>query len=113
MRLRLLSGNANMAELSIGSAAELRESLTALPGFSEAQSDPIEHLQVHLWHNHAWWSLSDDLEQFFAWIIETKAATVAETRLFSANPLSRPDWLFEAAQQMKILLEVATEMQPI
>ena len=112
MRLRLMSGNATVAELNIGSASELRESLAVLQDLSEEQLDCAGPLQVHLWHNNAWWSLSDDLAHFFAWIIETKAAPVAEARLFSANPLSRPDWLYEAAQQMKVLLDVATEMQP-
>ena len=75
----------------------------------EARLETATSLQVHLWYNQAWWNLSDDLSQFFAWIIEAGMATFDETRAFAAAPLSRPDWLFEAARQMKNLLAVASE----
>jgi len=107
-----MDGSTEVAVCEIGSSEELTKVLTHVQDDVGARLQAADALQVHLWYNNAWWNLSDDLSQFFAWIIETGAGTLDETRIFAAAPLSRPDWLFEAAQQMKKLLEVATEMQP-
>ena len=112
MRLRLMEGRTEVAVLEIASAEELNEELVLIRELVGDWLFTTPHLRVHLWHDAAWWNLSDDLSQFFTWIIETGAGTPEETRAFTSAPLSRPDWLFEAAWQMKTLLEVATEMHP-
>ena len=107
-----MDGRTEVAVLDIASAEDLAE---VLPCVQDNVGDRLlvaVPLQVHVWHRHAWWNLSDDLSQFFAWIIETGAGTLDETRAFAAAPLSRSDWLFEAARQMKKLLDVATEVKP-
>ncbi len=106
-----MDGRTEVAVLDVMSAVELAE---VLPCIQDDVGDRLlvaAPLQVHVWHRNAWWNLSDDLSQFFAWIIETGTGTHDETRAFAAAPLSRPDWLFEAARQMKKLLDVATEVQ--
>jgi len=112
MRLRLMNGSTEVAVLEITSAEELAEVLPCVQNEVRDRLLATEPLQIHVWHNDAWWNLSDDLSQFFAWIIETRAGTLDETRAFAAAPLSRSDWLFEAAQQMKKLLDVASEVYP-
>ena len=112
MRLRLMEGSTEVAVVEIASAEELKEGLALIRELVGNWLFSTPHLRVHLWHDAAWWNLSDDLSQFSTWIIETGAGTLEETRAFTTAPLSRPDWLFEAAWQMKTLLEVATEMQP-
>ncbi len=112
MRLRLMDGSTEVAVLEITSAEELAEVLTHVQDEVRDRLLATEPLQIHVWHNDAWWNLSDDLSQFFAWIIEAGAGTLDETRAFAAAPLSRSDWLFEAAQQMKKLLDVASEVYP-
>ena len=111
MRLRLMDGATELAVLEVESAEALSSALFHIE--SEGRLETATSLQVHLWHNQAWWSLSDDLSQFFAWIMEVGTATFDETRAFVAAPLTRPDWLFEAARQMKKLLVVATEGPPV
>lgn len=113
MRLRLMDGTTELAVLEVDSAEALAEALSHIQSEYGGRLETTASLQVHLWHNQAWWSLSDDLSQFFAWIMEVGTATFDETRAFVAAPLSRPDWLFEAARQMKKLLEVATEGPPV
>ena len=113
MRLRFMDGSTEVAVLEIASSEELTQVLLAyMQDDVGGRLRSAEALQVHLWHNKAWWNLSDDLSQFFAWIIETGAGSLDETRVFAAAPLSRPDWLFEAARQMKKLLDVAADIQP-
>ena len=107
MRLRLMDDGVEMAVLEIASAEELRDILTHAEG---ERLRAVRHLHVHLWHDYAWWNLSDDLSQFFTWVIETGIGTLEETRAFAAAPLSRPDWLFEAALQMKKLLDIVTDV---
>ena len=105
-----MDGRTEVAVLDITSAEELAE---VLPRVQDEVGDRLPGatpLQVHVQHRQAWWNLSDDLSQFFAWIIETGAGSLDETRAFAAAPLSRPDWLFEAAWQMTKLLDVATEV---
>ena len=112
MRLRLMEGSKEVAVLEVASVEALRNHLGHV---RERVGDPLftsREVRVHLWHDAAWWSLSDDLSQFFTWIIETGAGTLEEARAFTAAPLSRAAWLFEAAWQMKKLLEIATDMQP-
>ena len=112
MRLRLMDGRTEVAVLDVASAEELAE---MLPCVRDGLGDRLlrqKPVQVHVQHRQAWWNLSDDLSQFFAWIIETGVGSLDETRAFAAAPLSRPDWLFEAARQMKKLLDVATEVPP-
>ncbi|MCH7567299.1 MAG: hypothetical protein IH787_06550 [Nitrospirae bacterium] len=109
MRLRLMDGSAELAVIEVDSAEALAEVLSHIQSEYGGRLETTASLQVHLWHNQAWWSLSDDLSQFFAWIMEVGTATFDETRAFVAAPLTRPDWLFEAARQMKKLLVVATE----
>ncbi len=112
MRLRLLDGSTEVAVLDVVSAEELAKVLSGIQDDVEDRLLVAVPLRVHVWHLGAWWNLSDDLSQFFAWIMETGAGTLDETRAFAAAPLSRSDWLFEAAGQMKKLLDVATEVQP-
>ena len=107
-----MNGSTEVAVLEITSAEELAEVLPCVQNEVRDRLLATEPLQIHVWHNDAWWNLSDDLSQFFAWIIETKAGTLDETRAFAAAPLSRSDWLFEAARQMKKLLDVVTGEQP-
>ncbi len=109
MLLRLMDGGAELAVLEADSAEALAEVLSHIQSEYGDRLHTAASLQVHLWHNQAWWNLSDDLSQFFAWNIEAGTATVDETRAFAAAPFSRPDWLFEAARQMTTLLVVATE----
>ncbi len=109
MRLRLMDGTTELAFLEVDSAEALAEALSHIQSECGGRLETAASLQVHLWHNQAWWNLSDDLSQFFAWMIEAGTATVDETRAFAAAPLSRPEWLFEAARQMQKLLVVATE----
>ncbi len=109
MRLRLMDGGAELAVLEVDSAEALAEVLSHIQSEYGDRLHTAASLQVHLWHNQAWWNLSDDLSQFFAWNIEAGTATFDETRAFVVAPLSHPEWLFEAARQMKKLLVVATE----
>ena len=112
MRLRFMDGSTEVAVSEIGSVEELARVLSYVRGEVGDRLHAAGALQVHVWHNDAWWNLSDDLSQFFAWIIETGAGSLDETRAFAADPLSRPGWLFEAARQMQKLLEVASAIQP-
>ena len=112
MRLRFMDGSTEVAVSEIGSVEELTRVLSYVKDNVGDRLHAAEALQVHVWHNGAWWNLSDDLSQFFAWIIETGAGTLEETRAFAAAPLSRPDWLFEAARQMQKLLDIASDVQP-
>ncbi len=112
MRLRFMDGNTEVAVSEIGSQEELTRVLTYVQDNVGDRLHAAEALQVHVWHNKAWWNLSDDLSQFFAWTIETGAGSLDETRAFAADPLSRPDWLFEAARQMQKLLDIASDIQP-
>ena len=109
MRLRLMDGTTELAVLEVESAEALASALSHIQSEYGGRLETAASLQVHLWHNQAWWNLSDDLSQFFAWMIEAGTATVDETRAFAAAPLNRPEWLFEAARQMQKLLVVATE----
>jgi hypothetical protein len=104
-----MDGDAEVAVLEVRSAKELTEALVHVQDNDRDRLYAAKHLQFHVWHDAAWWNLSDDLSQFFAWIIETRAGTLDETRAFAEAPLSRSDWLYEAAWQMKKLLAVATE----
>ena len=108
MRLRLMSGATEVTVLECTCAEELADVLAHLQETVGVPPLKADALHVHLWHHGAWWSLSDDLSQFFAWSMETGAATLGEVRAFAAAPLSRPAWLFEAAQQMKTLLRYAS-----
>ncbi len=103
-----MDGRTELAVLEVESAEALASALFHIESECEGRIESAASLQVHLWHNQAWWNLSDDLSQFFAWIIEAGRATFDETCAFVAAPLTRPDWLFEAAGQMKKLLVVAT-----
>ena len=109
MLLRLMDGSAELAEIEADSAEALAEVLSHIQSESGDRLQTAASLQVPMWYNQAWWTLSDDLSQFFTWIFEAGTATVDETRAFAAAPLSRPEWLFEAARQMQKLLVVATE----
>ncbi len=113
MRLRLMDGSAELVVIEVDSAEALAEVLSHIQSECEDRLHTAASLQVHIWYNQAWWNLSDDLSQFFTWIIEAGTATVDETRAFAAAPLSRPAWLFEAARQMQKLLVVATEGPPV
>ena len=108
-----MDGDAKLAVLEVDSAEALAEVLCHVQSECGERLQTAASLQVHIWYNQAWWNLSDDLSQFFAWIIEAGTATFDETRAFAAAPLSRPDWLFEAARQMKKLLVVATASPPV
>lgn len=112
MRLRFVDSGTEVAVSEIASSEELAEVLTSMHNNVGDRLRAAEALQVHVWYNQAWWNLSDDLSQFFAWIIETGAGSLDETRAFAAAPLSRPDWLFEAARQMQNLLDIASDVQP-
>ena len=107
-----MDGGDELAVLEVDSAEALAEALSHIQSEGGDRLQTAASLQVHIWHNHAWWNLSDDLSQFFAWIIEAGTATFEETRAVAAAPFSRPDWLFEAARQMEKLLIVATEGPP-
>ena len=106
-----MDGSTEVALVDVTSAEALAEVLPHIQDKARDWRLVVSPLQVHVWHRHAWWNLSDDLSQFFVWIIETGTGTLDETRAFAAAPLSRPDWLFEAARQMKKLLDVATEVR--
>ncbi|MFQ5571643.1 MAG: hypothetical protein ACE5G0_18335 [Rhodothermales bacterium] len=107
MRIRLIDGGRELAVLEVRSADELSTKLTRDTLRKRVFS--AEQLQVHLWHSGAWWNLSEDLSEFFSWIIETGEASFDETRQFAKAPLSRSDWLYEAARQMQTLLTVASQ----
>ena len=107
-----MDGGDELAVVEVDSAEALAEALSRIQSEYGDRLHTATALQVHLWYNRAWWNLSDDLSQFFAWLIEASAATIDETRAFAAAPFSRPDWLFEAARQMKKLLVAATECLP-
>ena len=113
MRLRLMDGSDELAVIELDSAEALAEVLSHIQSEYGDRLQTAASLQVHMWYNQAWWNLSDDLSQFFTWIIEAGTATVDETRAFAAAPLSRPEWLFEAARQMQKMLVVATEGSPV
>ena len=106
MRLRLMDGCTELAVVAVDSAEALAEVLCHIRSEHGERVQAAASLQVHLWYDQAWWNLSDDLSQFFVWSIEAGTATFDETRAFAAAPLSRPDWLFEAARQMEKLLAV-------
>ena len=108
MRLRLTSGYLGDEILDVSSKEGLAEVL--------AQRAPAESLlpcQIHLWHNDAWWNLTDDLGPFLHWIVETQGVEMDEARRFASAPLLRPDWLFEAACQMQRLLDAAESHSPM
>ncbi len=113
MRLRLMDASDELAVIELDSAEALAEVLSHIQSEYGERLQTAASLQVHMWYNQAWWNLSDDLSQFFTWIIEAGTATVDETRAFAAAPLSRPEWLFEAARQMQKMLVVATEGSPV
>lgn len=106
MRLRLTSGYLDAEIIDVSSQEELARALAR-----RTTASPLLPSQIHLWHNNAWWNLTDDLAPFLNWIIETQGVDVAEARRFGEAPLQRPDWLFEAACQMQRLLD-ATEALP-
>lgn len=112
MRLRLIDGNKEVAVLEVASVEALRNQLVHVRERVGDQLFTSQDVRVHLWHDAGWWSLSDDLSQFFTWIIETGVGTLDEARTFTTAPLSRAAWLYEAAWQMKKLLEIATEVRP-
>lgn len=104
-----MDGGVRLAVLEGDSVEALAEELARTQREYGDRLQKAVSLQVHLWHTQAWWSLSDDLSQFCTWIIDARMASFDETCVFVAAPLSRPEWLFEAARQMKQLLEAATK----
>lgn len=102
MRLRVTDGNTVRAVLDVETAQDLDRHLAQL-----SATLPAQRLEVHLWHGNAWWNLSDDLAQYAAWRVGPGRPTEAEARRFAGAPLSRPDWLYDAACQMQRLLDAA------
>ncbi len=111
MQLRLADGPAALAVFEARTEEEFAERLVRIQRTLKDQLQTTARLEVHLWHNDAWWNLSDDLAQFFAWGLETGRATPDETRRFVGAPLSRLDWLYRAARQMQRLLDAASAGQ--
>ena len=109
MRLRFVAGRTELASLEVASAQELADKLVHVFPNLEYDPESIPAIDVHLRYRDAWWNLTSDLEEFNAWIVEAKGASPAATVRFSKNPLSRPDWLYEAAVQLGRLLDAAGE----
>ena len=107
MRLRLTCGFLEAEILDVASQEALAEALAR-----RTRADSVLPSQIHLWHNEAWWNLTDDLEPFLHWIIATQGVKVLDARRFAEAPLHRPDWLFEAARQMQRLLDAAEAHPP-
>jgi len=107
MLLKLLDDGAPMAVLNVDSTEELEAALTRVQAEQGTRFLEDAQPQIHLWHNEAWWNLSDDIAQFHVWSVETGRASLNETRAWADDPFSRSDLLFEAARQMKKLLEAA------
>ena len=107
MRLRLTCGYLEAEILDVSSQEDLAEVLAR-----RSTAASLLPSQIHLWHNEAWWNLTDDLAPFLHWIIETQDVDLDEARRFAEDPLDRPDWLFEAARQMQRLLDAAEAHPP-
>lgn len=105
MRLRFMAGRSEIASLEVASAQELAEKLTHVFPDLEHAPQSVTGVEVHLRHKNAWWNLTNDLAEFNAWIVEARGASLEATRQFAKAPLSRPDWLFEAAVQLGRLLD--------
>lgn len=102
MRLRVIEGETVWAVFDVENAQDLERHLAQLTATWAAKRP-----EVHLWYGNAWWNLSDDLAQYAAWGIGLGRPTDTEARRFAGAPLSRPDWLYDAARQMQRLLDAA------
>lgn len=108
MRFRLTDGHSELDVIEANSAEDLAMRLALVNSKKLNGRGLSTHVQVHLWHSKAWWNLSDDLSQFCLWLTESERATREETLMFAQAPLGHPAWLFEAAVQMRKLLDIAT-----
>ena len=72
----------------------------------EAQAGP-QGWQVHLFYGEEWWDLSANLPAFCRWMLERGRSSFDEIDGFMQVPVSRPEWLYEAAEQMSRLLRAA------
>ncbi len=112
VRLRLADGPIELADVEAHSAAELAERFAGLQRAAQERLLATSRLAVYLWHGGAWWNLSDDLAHAVAWHGGAVRATPDEIQRFAGAPLSRFDWLYEAARQMQRLLEAASMTHP-
>lgn len=107
LRLRIQQAKQEPIDVEAASEAELARVLLQVSSGHTTVSTSSPAWSFYLNHDGRWWNLSANLWEYCLCKVEAGTATTEEVRPFVERPFLRPDWLFDAAQQMARLLQVS------